>query len=249
MELTVLGSYGPWPGRGGASSGYLVRHDGFNLWLEAGTGTLARIQEYVPVSGVDAVVVSHAHPDHFLDLYPFFFARYWDPESPRGLPLYCPPGFFDLATRIVSSDTVVMIRETFDVREIAPGQDFHVGPFRVETRPMAHLVTTLGMRIAADDDVLAYTADTGPTEEVEALAGGATVLLAEATWQDGDALKWFHLSARQAAEHASRAAAGRLILTHTSPNRNREASREQAAEAFGGDIEVAREGLTVEIEA
>jgi ribonuclease BN (tRNA processing enzyme) len=247
VELIVLGSYGPWPGAGGASSGYLLREDGYTLMLEVGSGTLARAQEHVRVSEIDAVVISHAHGDHFLDLYPLFFSRFFDPDSSPELPLYCPPGFFDHAMRIVSQDTLPLMDGAFDVREIPPGQVFEAGPFRVETRPMTHLVTTLGMRITAGHRVFAYTADTGPTEEVNAIARDADLLMAEATWQDADDLQWFHLSARQAAEHASRSDAGRLLLTHTYPNRDRDASREQAAEAFVRDVKVATEGMTLEI--
>src|SRR5687767_4400840 len=72
MELTVLGACGTYPGPGGACSGYLLQHEGFNLWMDAGHGTLSELQKHIPVSEVDAVFLSHAHPDHFVDMYPFF---------------------------------------------------------------------------------------------------------------------------------------------------------------------------------
>jgi ribonuclease BN (tRNA processing enzyme) len=247
VELIVLGAHGPWPSPGGATSGYIVRHDGFNLWADLGSGTLGNLQKHIRVGEVGAAFVSHAHPDHFVELYQLSFARYFDPESVPGLPLYCPPGFFDLATRLVSADTRGFMEETFDVRETEPGSDFEIGPFRVATRPMAHLVTTLGIRVEADGQVLAYTGDTGPTEQIEGIAKDAGMLLAEATWQDDDELKWFHLSSRQAAEHAARAGAGRLVLTHMYPRRDREAARAQAAEAYEGEIVLASEGLRLEV--
>ena len=77
MELTVLGTGGGWAMANGAACGYLLQHDGFNLWVDAGTGTLANLQAHVAIPDVDAVVISHRHFDHFLDLYPYFLARYY----------------------------------------------------------------------------------------------------------------------------------------------------------------------------
>ena len=77
MELTVLGASGTWPAPGGATCGYLVRHDGTNLWLDAGTGTFAKLQEYITAGDIDAIIVSHGHPDHFVDVVPAFYARHY----------------------------------------------------------------------------------------------------------------------------------------------------------------------------
>ena len=86
MELTVLGTSGTWPGPGGATSGFLVQHDGFNLWVDAGTGTFSRLQQHIAVADIHAVLVTHAHPDHFVDLYSCFYARHYGglgTDSPR----------------------------------------------------------------------------------------------------------------------------------------------------------------------
>lgn len=248
MELTVLGASGTWPYPDGATSGYLVRQDGFNLLVDAGTGTLARLQEHIKVEDVHGVLITHAHPDHFVDLYPFFYARFYGELGPRGVPLHSPAGFFDQCAELVSIDSQVAMRVTFAVNEVEPGDGFELGPFRIQTRPMEHLgLKALGFRIEGGDGVLAYSGDTGPTHELEELARGADVLLSEATWQDRDDLLPFHLSARQAAEYAGRAGAARLVLTHFWPSLDKEVSRAQAAEAFDGPIELAEEGLRMKV--
>ncbi|HET7235371.1 MAG TPA: MBL fold metallo-hydrolase [Actinomycetota bacterium] len=249
MELIVLGSSGTWPNAGIATSGYLVRHDGFNLYMDAGTGTLANLQKHIDIEDVDAIVVSHEHPDHFVDLYPFFYAWHYGELGKPGLPVFVPTDFSQRLADLVAIDSQVAMRTAFAFTEVAPGEAFEVGPFRVKTEPMAHLgLPALGFRIHADGQVLAYTGDTGPTHHVEELARDADALLAEATWQDRDDLLPFHLSARQAAIHAREAGVGKLILTHIWPTLDREVSRTQAAEDYDGPIETAAEGMRFDLD-
>jgi ribonuclease BN (tRNA processing enzyme) len=159
-----------------------------------------------------------------------------------------PTDFTQLLADVVSIDSQVVMRTAFAFSEVAPGQEFEVGPFRVKTEPMAHLgLVALGFRIQTDGVVLAYTGDTGPTPTVEDLARGADLFLAEATWQDRDDLLPFHMSSRQAAVHARHAEVGKLVLTHIWPTLDRAVSKAQAAEEFHGPIEVAVEGMRFEV--
>jgi ribonuclease BN (tRNA processing enzyme) len=239
VKVTVLGSHGTWPRAGGAASGYLLSHEGFHVWVDAGTGTLAKLQEHVDPFEVGAVIVSHRHFDHFLDLYPYFFAR-WS-EGHGTVPLYAPPGMFEHAMQI--EDGLAL---AFDAHAVEPGGSFEVGPFRVRTRAMRHPVPTLGMRFTANGSSLAYSADTGPTEELVAIARDADVLLSEATFMGPDnPAPDFHLTAAEAGEHAARAAAGRTILTHIRPLNDRDDVFEQASAAYDGDLVLAEEGLEV----
>lgn len=250
MELIVLGACGTWPGRDGATSGYLVRHGGFSLMLDAGSGTLARLQRYEEIRDLGAVLVSHGHPDHMADLYPLFYARHYGGQGPPGLPLFAPDGFMGRLDALMSEDAQAAMRRAFEVRELSGGERFEVGPFSIETRLMAHIGDpALGFRIEAEGAALAYSGDTGPCDELVDLARDADLLLAEATWQDGVEDGPFHLSARQAGEHAAEAGARRLLLTHIWPTRDRERSRREAAEGFSGTVEVATEDMRVEVGA
>lgn len=243
MELTVLGSGGTWPAPGGATSGYLVRADGFTLWMDAGSGTLSRLQQHVGVGDVNALLVTHAHPDHFVDLYSCFYARHYGGLGDGPLPLYAPAGVFERVAGLVSADSLPALRDAFEVHEMEPGSTVELGPFRVTAREMAHIGgNAAGFRIEDPSGVLAYTGDSGPTEEVVSLAKGADVFVCEATWQDHMELLPFHMSARQAGEHASAAGVGRLLLTHLWPSLDPQTSVEQAAAAFGGPLGLATEG-------
>jgi ribonuclease BN (tRNA processing enzyme) len=248
VKLTVLGSSGTWPNDGTATSGYLVQHDGFNLYMDAGTGTLANLQQHIAISDIHGIVISHEHPDHFVDLYPTFYALFYGGLGRPGLPVFVPLDFRQKLADVVSIDSQVAMHEAFAFTEVPPGDSFEVGPLRVKTEPMEHLgLPALGFRLEADDQVLAYTGDSGPTHHIETLAKDAHVLLAEATWQDRDDLLPFHMSSRQAAVHARNAGAARLVLTHIWPTLDREVSRAQAIEDFDGPIDIAVEGLHLEV--
>lgn len=247
MELIVLGSSGSWPSPGAATSGYLLTHDGFNLWIDMGTGTLARLQEHLSHVDVHAALITHAHPDHYVDIHTLFYARVFHPEPLPPLPVFTPSEAFDRIACAVDQRTAAAMRKTFDLREVDPGGSIDIGPFRLHTRPMRHTVPTLGLRVEAAGHVMAYTADTAPTTEIGAIARGSDLLLAEATYLEVDQRAPLHLSARQAGEFADRAATRRLVLTHMWPTVDSEAARTQAMEAFSGPVTVAVEGLRTDL--
>ena len=250
MELTVLGSSGAFPAAGGAAAGYLLRHDGFRLWIDAGTGTFANIQKDVPYEEIDAVLITHEHVDHCIDLYPLYIARSFHPEPLPPLPLYCLQGVFDRVAALDDPEGVAEMRRTFDVRPIEAGQEFELGPFSVRTRLLPHWVPNLGLRLEADGRALVYTGDTGPTDELPDLARDADLLVAEASWlKVREGRDPFHLTAGQAGEHAARAGVGRLMLSHFWPGSDRARSREQAEGAFDGRVELAAEGGRHEVGA
>jgi ribonuclease BN (tRNA processing enzyme) len=248
MELVVLGAHGTWPKPGGATAGYLLRQDGFTLWVDLGTGTMANLQRHIGLFEVGAMVISHSHPDHLVDLYPYFYARHFSEEHPVGTPLFCPPEVLSRGMALFGQDTQAAVEKSFALTEIQPGSGFEAGPFRVTTAPMAHPVPTIGLRVETDGATLAYTADTGPTAELTPLTREANVLLAEASWQeDGQERMPIHLTGRQAGEAARDGAVGTLILTHIWPTLDRSRSVAEASEAFEGEIVLAEEGMVREV--
>jgi ribonuclease BN (tRNA processing enzyme) len=246
MKITVLGSCGAWPAAGEACSGFLVEHDGFRLLVDAGYATLPRLLRHTPAEAIDAVLISHGHPDHCADLNPLLRARTLRPDRPEPLPLHAPPGALDA---VLALDEPGMLDDSYVLREIDIGESFEVGPFSVATRLLPHWLPNAGMRIAADGRTLAYTGDTGPSPEVVALARDADLLIAEATYAeqvpDGHAadLSSASLAGRQAAD----AGAARLLLTHLWPGTDPAVARAAAGNAFRGSVDVATSGLSVDL--
>jgi ribonuclease BN (tRNA processing enzyme) len=248
VELIVLGSSGAWPGPGQAASGYLLREEGYNVVLDLGTGALSNLQRHLPHHEIDAIVLSHEHLDHTLDLYPLFYARFFHPEPLPPLPVVTPPGLFDRINKLEDNNGVRDMLASFEMREVEPGDGFELGPFRLQTRLLPHWVPNIGMRIESGGTLLCYTGDTGPSEEIVAVARDAHLLVTEASWLDGpDDRPPYHLTAKQSGEHAARAGAQRLLLSHFWPGNDRDLSRSEAAEQFDGEILLAEEGSKVEV--
>ena len=248
MRLTVLGCSGTFPGPNSPCSGYLVEHDGFRLVIDLGAGVLGTLQRHVDLLEVDAIYVSHLHADHCIDLVAYSYARRYHPKGvPPVLPVYGPAG---LRQRIVNSfeaPPVDGLLEVFDFREVATGRHA-IGPLTVTTALMNHPVECHGLRVEAAGRTLVYTGDTGESEELVALAAGADLLLCEASWPDEPAQPPdIHLTGSQAAQHAARASAARVVLTHLVPWADPQVVLAQARAHFDGPLELAVCGASYDV--
>ena len=246
VRLTVLGACGAWPEPGQACSGYLVEHEGFRLLIDAGYATVPRLLERVAASQLDAVFISHGHPDHCADLNPLLRARALGDDPAPPLPVYALPGALDA---VLALDRPGMLAGAFTLCEITPGSRLGIGPFDALTCLLPHWVPNAGLRLAAGGKVLAYTGDSGPDPAITSLARDADLLLAEATYTDSvppDA-QAFLSSAAQAGSCAAQAGAAHLVLTHLWPGTSRDAARTAAAAGYHGPISVAAPGLTLDL--
>ncbi|EPD66831.1 MBL fold metallo-hydrolase [Streptomyces sp. HGB0020] len=244
MRLTVLGGSGAWPTAVQACSGYLVEYDGFRLLLDPGYATLPRLLRHHTVDAVDAVLVSHGHPDHCADLNPLLRARGLSEDPPPPLPVYAPHGALDA---VLALDRPGMLAAAYRLHGFDPGERFAIGPFTVATRLLPHFVPNAGIRLSTPGGVLAYTGDTGPSTDIPRLAEGADLFLSEATYvhrvPDDDAP--YLLTAELAGRYAQQAGAARLLLTHLWPGTDATAAGEAAAGFFGRSIDVALPDLVV----
>src|ERR1022692_3454921 len=241
--MTIVGCAGSFPGPDSPASCYLIEADGFRLVLDLGNGALGSLQRYCGLDDVDAICLSHQHADHCIDMCASLVARTHHPQGPRPrLPVYAPANTAERLTRAVGLDPGPGMTEAFDFVTLVPGT-MEIGPLRVTTARMNPPVETYAFRLEHAGHVLAYSADTGPCDELPVLASGADLLLCEASFLDGsDLAADLHLTARQAGEHAARAAVGELVLTHLVAWNDPSRTQEEAAGAFGGKLSIAAAG-------
>ena len=246
MRLTVLGACGAWPEAGQACSGYLVEHDGFRLLVDAGYAIVPRLLTLTAVREIDAVFVSHGHPDHCADLNPLLRARAMADDPAPALPVYALPGALDA---VLALDPPGTLAGSYEVHELTAGSRFGIGPFEALTCLLPHWVPNVGVRLAAGGKTLAYTGDSGPDPAIADLARGADLLLAEATYADKvpPGSRAYLSSASQAGGQAMRAGAGHLALTHLWPGSDHQQSRAAAASQYDGPVSIASSGLTIDL--
>ena len=238
LTVTVLGCDGSYPGPGGAGSGYLLRGGGATVWLDCGPGTLAALQTHIGLDEIDAIVVSHEHPDHRSDLEGFAVACTYVVRR-HAVPVHAPAGVREHGYH---TDTPALV-----FSDLVDGGRFAVGGMAFTASRTDHGPDTVGLRVEAEDRSLGYTADTGPGWSPARLGPPLDLLLSEATYtaeHEGEAQ---HLSGREAGELAREAGAHRLLLTHLWPITDRVALQVEAEAAFGGQVELAEPGRTYEV--
>lgn len=244
----MLGGCGAWPDADQACSGYLLEEDGYRVLLDPGYAVVPRLLSMMPAHAIDAVLVTHGHPDHCADLNPLLRARSLQAMPAARLPVYALPGALDAVLRL---DRPQMLADAYQLNDFNAGDEFEVGPFTVITCSLPHWLPNAGLRLSAHGKSLAYTGDSGPSPDIVRLASAVDVLLAEATYVDevppSDAA--FLSSARDCGRRAADAHVGRLVLTHLWPGTDPAAARESAQHAFTGPIEVARGGLVTDLSA
>ncbi|MFC8721004.1 MBL fold metallo-hydrolase [Kitasatospora sp. NPDC057198] len=250
MKLTVVGCSGSFPSVDSPCSSYLVEHDGYRLVVDLGNGALGALQKYAGLYDVDAVLLSHLHADHCVDLCAYWVARNYRVEGcPEPLPVYGPAGTAERLARAYDMPEKPGMTEVFDFRDLGGGARLGLGPFTVTAVRVNHLdCEAYGFRIEAGGRSLVYSGDTGVCPDLVELARGTDLFLCEAAYTDGkETFDSIHLNGTQAGEHAAAAGAARLVLTHIPPWTDAERNRRDAAAVFAGPVELARAGAVYEL--
>jgi ribonuclease BN (tRNA processing enzyme) len=247
VQLTVLGCAGTFPGPDSPCSSYLVEHDGFRLVIDMGAGSLGELQKHIGLLDVDAIYISHLHSDHCIDLVAYSYARRYHPDGvPPQVPVYGPEGTCARICGAFENPPLNGLLDVFDFHEVPVGT-MAIGPFEVTSALTNHPVECHALRISAGGRSLAYSADTGQSAALVELARDADLFVCEASWEDGDHPPDVHLSGREAGEHAARAGAKRLLLTHVVAWADAEAIRAEAKAAYDGELDLAQAGKKYDV--
>ena len=248
MRFTVLGSNGTFATPGRPASGYLIQQADTRIWVDAGPGTFAALQAAIDYRTVDAVVITHVHADHSVDLFGFYHAIKYGPGGKSGIPVFCPEGLHEQVTCYLGGPGHDP-NGTLDFRICDDGATATIKSIDLRFAITDHGVPTLAVRAEAERRVLVYSSDTGPAGEWAQLAERADLFVCEATYQGASEDKpWIqHLTAAEAGQIARDHVVEKLMITHIWPFLDPERSVAEAEAAFGKPVGLAVPGMTVKV--
>jgi ribonuclease BN (tRNA processing enzyme) len=265
VRVTVLGKSPSYTDAGGACSGYLVQEDGVTVLLDCGNGVFGKLRRFVDYVDVDAIVISHLHADHFLDLVPYAYGLTYAPrqqpvpvhtwpgtDSPARPVLHAPVGAREVFRRVTGAwGSEDLIENAFDVREYDHSDVLEIGSLRVRFHPVPHFApNTSAVEFSSTNGGgrMTYGADHSPTDELVDFARGTDLLLIEATLPrpERDGVRG-HITPAEAGEHARRAGAREVVLVHISDELDRDWAEGCATASFGAPVRVASEGDVYEV--
>ncbi len=241
LTLTVLGCSGSFAGPGGACTGYLLQGAGATVWLDTGPGTLGNLQQHVGLADLDAIVVTHCHPDHWLEL-PVVRNAMKYVLGLEGVPVYGTAETLHMLRSLSGTIEPTFLWTTIDETSVVD-----VGGMTLRFSRTDHPVETLAVHVEGDGRRLAFSSDTGPGWSPTAFEQPIDVLLCEASLSIENEGEVPHLSGRQAGAMASAAGVARLLVTHIVPGADEEQHRRDAEAAFGGPVDVATIHASYEI--
>lgn len=255
MRVTVVGCSGSYPTAGNPGSCYLIEHDGTRVLLDLGSGAfgaLAGHRDVLDDDALHAVILSHLHADHMVDMAAMHVARTHRPAGPMPpLTVWGPMG---TAQRIadVAGTSLVNVERRFTISPLVDGQIIQIGSFEIRIRRMRHSIDAFAVRIEAGGSVCVYSGDTAMNDALIEIARDADIALIEATWPEPGLGQpaWpegVHLSGREAGQVARRAQVNHLVLTHHAPWADQSLIAEQARESFGGLVTCAAPGMILNL--
>ena len=242
MKVHVIGSSGTFPANGRPAAGYLVEQGETRVWCDAGPGTFMSLP--MDHDLIDAVVISHQHPDHCSDLFAAYHAWTFGPVPRPPVPLYAPQGVWERVCCFIDTEP-----GCFDYTPVWTGDKVRIGELDITFAEMDHSVPTVGSRWESDGKALFYTGDTGPGGDWMDLATEVDLMLSEASYQGATEDKPYpqHLTSSEAGDIARKAGAGKLVLTHIPPYLDPSVSVSEAEVTFDRPVRLAVPGTSFDV--
>ena len=259
MKLTVLGGAAACPNPGQGSSSYLLEIAGQRWLIDCGPDTISQLRRHAELDTIDAILISHVHSDHTLDLLPFRYGlRYMPGLERRRIPLWLPPGGIDFLDRVANAYSMGteaaddFFSGVFDIRQYNPDEGLTLNGVSIHFFPTNHVVPCWAMRFESDEGVLVYLADTGPQDNLVDISRDADIFIGEGTFLDHEDVAETtdrpHLSAYEAGVIAREAGVRHFVFTHYWASLGPDRYIKAASEAFGGEVILAEPGTTVDLD-
>jgi len=247
FSVTVLGAGPAWSDRPGSSgASYLVRSGRTAVLLDLGQGSFPRLAQAIEPSALDAVVVSHLHPDHFIDLIPLRHYLAYQVTPPRSVRVIAPEG---IAERLDSLHDQQGFAAQSLRCEPHPAEPIQVGELSLESIRVTHTADSRAVRVATSDGAgLVYSGDCGVAEDLAPLIRRGDTLLVEVSFGAGPVPPGpLHLDAPAVAGLVRETRPGAVLLTHLQMGLDRAAPVEIVQSAIDGDVRLVEPGDEIDL--
>lgn len=244
MKITPIGIWGGYPNKNEATSAFLIEQDDFRCLVDCGSGVLAAVQNYTALRDLDAVIISHYHPDHIADIGVLQHAAMVGMQ----LKEWDTPLFIYAHDKDTAEFEKLSYKGITEGRAIQASETLELGPWQVTFCETIHPVYCLAMKFTANGQTTVFTADTGWKEELVDFSQNADLLVAESNlYEKYIGVIQGHLSGSQAGELAERAGAKQLLLTHLPQYGELDEILQAAKSSYSGNVEFAVIGKSYEI--
>jgi len=243
MDLVTLGTSAAYPTVERACSGYLIHDGDVRILMDMGSGVVRNLMRWTDPGGLSAIILSHLHQDHFIDIYPLYYFLAYREVQNLPLDIYAPEGAREFILQIFPPGSERGVDRVYRFKSLEDRGFFDVGGVRCQSIAVKHNLPAFGMRISGKQ-LLAYSSDTEFDEALFDIASGSDLFICEATKQ-ADYKDVLHLTAKQAGLVAQKSGAKKLMLTHIWPEFDPALSRQMAAEEYGGPIIIAEDNMLI----
>jgi ribonuclease BN (tRNA processing enzyme) len=255
LNIIALGTSGTYPRYGRACSGFLFADDPTFVLVDIGTGVLSNLFRYIDPSRLSAIIVTHLHPDHVLDLYPLRYYLQYSSNRQRKIPVYANSKASDVLHDFNPDDNNgEFLKTVFDFFEVEKidSRDckgcLTIGSLRFYFAPTKHLIKTYAVLCDTPEGKrIGYTSDTSYDENLIEFFKGCDILISEAAYQGKVGKENLHMTAFEAGKLARECGVKRLYLTHIWPELDPKISKAEAEKAFGSEVVILKEHMVIEI--
>lgn len=239
MKLTVLGNNGPYPKAGGACSGFLLDSGETKVVLDFGNGVLSRLQQYINIEEISAIILSHLHSDHISDIMILRYAAdimIMKGQMEKPIKVYAPGEPVEEYNRL-------KYKEALEIIKIDPEEKLFIGDLKISFKEMVHGYKNYAICIEKDLKKFVYSGDTCLNDRIVDFARNADLFICEAGLleRDDKCIRAMHLTAKEAAQIAKEAGVKRLLLTHFLPGIKSQLYINEATSEYDGIMELAAE--------
>lgn len=243
MKVTVIGYWGAYPSESGATTGYLVQSGDHNILVDCGSGILSKVQKYVPLHKIDAVILSHYHGDHAADVTPLQYEAGISRKMGKRhkeLQIY--------GHNLSSKFNELIVKGVSVGNAIDDTTHLKIGELNITFKWVKHPVPTLAMRFEENGQVFSYSGDTEWCEGVVDIAKDADLFICETNLYNKEFGKVNgHLTAGEVGKIANINNVKKLVLSHLPHYGDLDLLVKESKEEFSGEVHKACEGLTFKL--